>query len=319
MRNYVKIAAIGAILWLLLLGWVRPDTSHDEWARLLLALAVLVWSPLAFRLLDYPDQYAPWVGLAGSLLAVSLFLPAGLVSGVLSCGWLIVGLWTCQLGWIRLQNWRHAPENRAIGAGQVFLLIGSLWAVFDRFGWRPLGFDPAIVLLTGVHFHYAGFIFPLLTGWLQQFFPGYTSRFAALLAILAIPMTAVGITVMQVSGVYWPEAAAAAVVALSGWLCGIGYLRLAFRNGVSVGVRIAGTGLALCLFFSMTLALGYAMRGYYPIDFLQIPAMRAWHGSVNALGVAGFGLGFRWLCSPLGSGVGYFRKCPTPEPKGEHN
>jgi len=297
--NYPKIAGAGAILWLALLVWVRPDTSHDEWARLLLALAVLVWTPVAFGLLHYPNRYAWWTGLAGSLLAVSLFLPAGLTSGTLSCGWLIVGLWSFQRGLAQLREWRLAPENLAIGAAQVFLLIGSFWAVFDRFGWQPLGFDPAIVLLTGVHFHYAGLIFPLLAGWLQEFAPGYLSRLAALLAILAIPMTAVGITVLQVSRIYWPEAVAATLVALSGWICGFGYLRLAFKKNTSFAARIAGVGLACCLFFSMTLALGYAMRGYYPLDFLNIPSMRAWHGSVNALGVAGFGLWYRFRLQTL--------------------
>jgi outer membrane biosynthesis protein TonB len=29
--------------------------------------------------------------------------------------------------------------------------------------WRPLDFDPVIVLLTAVHFHYAGFLLPLCT------------------------------------------------------------------------------------------------------------------------------------------------------------
>ena len=301
MMNYAKIAGIGATLWMLLVFWVQPNAHHDEWARLLLALAVLVWAPLAFRLLHYPERFALWVGLAGVLLAVSLFLSAGLPSGTLACGWLVVALWTFQQGLVRLLEWRRLPGNMAIGAGQVFLLIGSLWAVFDRFGWRPLGFDPAIVLLTAVHFHYAGFIFPLLAGWLQELSPGFANRLAALLAILAIPMTAVGITAMQVSGVYWPEAVAATVVALSGWLCGLGYLRLVWRNGTPTVARIAGAGLACCLFFSMTLAFGYAMRGYYPIDFLNIPSMRAWHGSVNALGVAGFGLGFR-LWSPASAG-----------------
>ncbi len=295
--NYKTTAVAGAIFWLILLLWIRPDVHHDAWARLLLALAVLVWSPIAFRLLHYPDRYAIWIGLAGSMLAAALFLPAGLLSGTLSCGWLLVALWVFQQGLLRLRKWRRAPENLALGAGQAFLLIGSFWATFDRFGWQPLGFDPAIVLLTGVHFHYAGFIFPLLTGWLLEFSPGPANRLAALLAVVAIPMTAVGITVMQVSQVYWPEALAAAVVALSGWLCGLGYLRFVFRKGVSFRARIAGTGLALCLFFSMTLALGYAIRGYYPLDFLQIPAMRAWHGSVNALGVTGFGLWFRWVFS----------------------
>ncbi|NUN99921.1 MAG: YndJ family transporter [Saprospiraceae bacterium] len=300
--NYPKMALLGAGIWLLLLYWVQPNARQDEWARLLLALAVLVWTPLAFQLLHYAQRFAVWTGMAGILLAVSLFFPSGLAMGTLACGWLLVALWAFQQGVARLREWRNLPGNMAIGAGQVFLLVGSLWAVFDRFGWRPLGFDPAIVLLTAVHFHYAGFLFPLLAGWLQELSPGVANRLAALLAILAIPMTAVGITVMQVSGVYWPEAIAAAVVALSGWLCGFGYLRLAMRGGTPFGARFAAIALALCLFFTMTLALGYAMRGYYPLEFLNIPSMRAWHGSVNALGVAGFGLYFRWLWSCEGPG-----------------
>lgn len=295
--TYRKAAIFGVLLWLVLYFWIRPQASHDEWARILLSLAVLVWVPLAFELLQYPLRYAIWVASAGAALAITLFLPSGSMTGLLSCGWLLVSFLAFQRGLRRLRKWRRAPANVALGAAQIFLVIGALWAVFDRFGLQPLNFDPAIVLLTSVHFHYAGFIFPLLTGWLQQYAPNWHSHLAARLAVIAIPMTAIGITLMQVYDLYWPEAIAATVMAFSGWLCGFGYLRLAFRKSVAIAPRIAATGLAFSLFFSMTLALGYAMRGYYPIDFLQIPTMRAWHGSVNAIGVAGFGLWYKWLAS----------------------
>jgi YndJ-like protein len=296
MINFKNIAAAGVLCWFLLLLYVQPDARHDDWARMILLLAVLVWTPLALRLLQYPERYAGWVGAAGLALTVVLFLPAGPGPGLVSCGWLLVAFWVFKTGvdqWIRQDA---PPGASALSAGQVFLAVGGIWTSFDRFGWQPLGFDPAIVLLTGVHFHYAGFIFPLLTGWLQAFYPGKTARWSAHLAIAAVPMTAIGITVAQLYQAFLPETLAAAVVAVSGWLCGYCYLRYSFvSKDISKTARLAGVIVGLSLFFSMTLALGYAIRPYFPLAWLQIPAMRAWHGTVNALGVAGAGLAVQYL------------------------
>ena len=49
-------------------------------------------------------------------------------------------------------------------AGLVYLAVGGGWTVLAWGGLRPLGFAAPIVLLTAVHFHYAGFALPLLTG-----------------------------------------------------------------------------------------------------------------------------------------------------------
>jgi YndJ-like protein len=40
----------------------------------------------------------------------------------------------------------------------------------------------------------------------------------------------------------------------------------------------------ICLTLGMTLALGYALRHFIVIDWLNIPNMQAVHGSLNALG-----------------------------------
>jgi hypothetical protein len=46
----------------------------------------------------------------------------------------------------------------------LYLPIGGAWLVASRLGIQPLGFGDTIVLLTAVHFHFAGFAAPVLAG-----------------------------------------------------------------------------------------------------------------------------------------------------------
>lgn len=286
--NFSLIFRMGWAIWGLAVLWLRPDLYHEVWARLLLLLAIWVWVPLALWLLDYPARWAPWVWGAGILAGVGLLLPRGWVAGVLILPWIGVQLGVFKQGIDHWWSHRGHPGERSVAAAQVFLIVGGLWTLADRLGWQPLGFDPAIVLLTGVHFHYAGFIFPLLCGWLYRISPHALSATAARLALWSVPFTAVGITFTQLGWGHIPEMLAAATVALSGWCAGIVFLQMAPRSGARIWAMIAG----ISLFFSMSLALGYALRFYFPLDFLQIPAMRALHGTANALGVSGAGLYF---------------------------
>ncbi|MEZ4934569.1 MAG: YndJ family transporter [Saprospiraceae bacterium] len=50
----------------------------------------------------------------------------------------------------------------------AYLSVGGLWAVADRMGWRPLDYDPEIVFLTVAHFHYAGFVLPIVAGFVVR-------------------------------------------------------------------------------------------------------------------------------------------------------
>jgi len=40
---------------------------------------------------------------------------------------------------------------------RIDLAVGGAWLVASRLGMRPMGIQEPIVLLTAVHFHYAGF------------------------------------------------------------------------------------------------------------------------------------------------------------------
>ena len=67
------------------------------------------------------------------------------------------GLW-------RLWRGSHRTSEVCLDAGLLYLAVGGTWTVIARAGLRPLGFPDLIVLLTAVHFHYAGFALLVLAG-----------------------------------------------------------------------------------------------------------------------------------------------------------
>lgn len=288
--NYYITIITGMLIWLWLVINMQANPHHHEWSRQVVLLAALVLVPMAFRILKYPEKSALPVALGGYTLFAAMYMPVGTYAGLLACGWLLVCAWPVKNGIDGLLKNERTPGQWAISAGQIFLIVGGLSAVADRFGLQPLGFDAVIVLLTAVHFHFAGFIFPLLAGWLYQLHPNKISRYAAIMAVVSIPLTFIGIAFSKITDNYIPEAIAAASVATAGWACGWGYLQLTQKTGTPWPVKILWIITGLSLFFSMTLALGYAMRPLYTFDWINIPNMRAWHGTVNALGVGGAGV-----------------------------
>ncbi len=290
-NNFRSAAAWGSVIWLLVLLNQWPDPYGDEWARLLLLLAMLVWVPLGLSLLGgLPAvlRYAVFPAACSAL--ASLQFPSGIEAASFALPWLGITMLLFVHGLERLFRAGSRAAPLALASACMFILIGGSSLLADRLGYRPLGFDPAIVLLTAVHFHYAGFVFPILLGLGAAHFPGWEFRWAAVLAIGAVPLTAAGITLTQLHLTYVVEAIAAAVVAGSGWLGAWAYAGALFRRWIPWGVRVCWALLAVCLVFSMTLALGYALRPYVPLEALNIPAMRAWHGTANGLVLAGSGL-----------------------------
>lgn len=289
--SFSASAAWGAVIWLVLLCIQQPNLRQHEWAGLVLQLAVLVWVPLCLLLLHWPPGWLQRLLFpAGLSMVIAMLLPSGWVAGLWTLPWLAVTAVIFLAGVEALFSAGRNAGKWAVAGGQIFLLIGGLGAMADRLGLQPFGFDPAIILLTGVHFHYAGLIFPLLLGLYVQQWPSPRSNMAAWLAVAAVPLTAAGITLAQVSADFRLEALAAGTVALAGWLGALGYLRIVGRAQLPLAVRLSWGVMAVCLLFSMTLGLGYAIRPYWPVAWLNIPSMRALHGTANALGVAGGGL-----------------------------
>ncbi|HEY9422963.1 MAG TPA: YndJ family transporter, partial [Thermoanaerobaculia bacterium] len=164
---------IGAAVWLLLVLFRRPSPFETDWAVLILLLGALVIVPLGLRLVtDLRGTAAKLWRIAvllqlptALLLVVAFAQPRGTLAAVLALPWLattaVISLTGLLRAWYR--GWRPV-EELCFDAGLIYLVIGGGWTVLSRYGLRPLGFEDVIVLLTGIHFHYAGFALPIMTG-----------------------------------------------------------------------------------------------------------------------------------------------------------
>ena len=161
-------------------------------------------------------------------------------------------------------------------------------------GCGPLGFPDLIVLMTAVHFHYAGFALPVLAGLAARALGGPAAGAACLGAVAGVPLVAVGITDAQlVPGSCRPrllELVASGITAASGVLVGLLQIRLAGRAGSPILARalLAVSGLALLV--PMGLAWLYALGSFEGVARIEIATMLRYHGAVNALGFAVPGL-----------------------------
>jgi len=298
-------AALGAVVWLPVGAFfiLRPEPL---WGVALFLLAPLVLVPLAVALITVSDRQPRdlerwrWLLLAqppAAWLLVGAFLvPAGPWAAVLVVPWLcwtgLIGLTGLSHGW----RWRSRSfDELCMYAGMIYLPVGAAWALLSRAGLRPLGFSDVIVLATGVHFHYAGFVLPLLTALAGRALSGFMARMACAAVVIGVPAVAVGIT-LSAFAIRLPEWLAAWFMCLACFLVVGLQVRLALRPGVWLfrGLLAISAG---ALSAAMILAGIYALGTYCGTPWLTIEAMLPWHGATNALGTALCGL-LAWNLAP---------------------
>ena len=253
----------------------------ETYVRVVLSIAPVVvclaWSvegrrgpPLAFSLAS--------ALLFGASVFVSSLAVWGALPWLSACCWR-AGVVVAEV--VRVKPGALAPW--ADLAAHLYLPVGGIWALFDQAHFQPLGFAAVIVLLTGVHFHYAGFALPWLTSRLLSLrSQGAVMRLCALGVIAGVPLVAIGITSSQLDMPRWVETAAVTVLAGSAFGVSHGYLAWSGDlGGVARWCFLAG-GLALAL--GMVLALLYGWRYHFPIAWVTIPAMYTLHGTLNSWG-----------------------------------
>ncbi|MFP3941692.1 MAG: YndJ family transporter [Thermoanaerobaculia bacterium] len=315
----------GTALWLAFPLAVRPGPFDPGWIPALLLLAPLVLVPLGLSLLDRGEPSGPAAGpggggsaparcsarparllrLAGRLqlpaagfLAAAFVIRQGSLAAALALPWLAVAGLLALTGLLRIGRRIRSRGVRPLApfvadAGLVYLAVGAAWAVADRLGFRPLDFPAIIVVLTAVHFHYAGFVLPVVTSLAARRLGGPVAALAGIGVIAAVPLVAVGITATQLGLGPWLEALAAWVMAAAGVLVAGLHLRLAVGSGAPGTARVLWGMAALSLLGSMVLAALYGARFHLPaVRGLDIAWMQALHGGANA-----FGFG---LCALLG-------------------
>jgi len=266
------------------------------WALALFLLSPLVLFPIALRIERREPEGDPGGLLslalrvqpaAAPLLVVAFVLPPGLVAATLSLPWLATTGLVALSGLVRV--WRRGiPPLYALSrdAGLVFLSIGGVWATLSRAGQRPLNLPDIVVFLTAVHFHYAGFILPLATGWAGREAGGFLSRLTAVCVVAGVPFVAAGITVFQLGRGMVLESIAAVLTAIGGFGCAALHVKLALSRDWPRSARALWGLAAAALSLGMLLALVYGLRTWVPTRGLDIPTMLAFHGSLNALGFA---------------------------------
>jgi hypothetical protein len=228
---------------------------------------------------------------SGIMLAISLLLPSGTWAGLLALPWL---LFTWALAVIGLRHFfrrvRSLDEQLCYSAALLFVAIGGCWAMISRAGLQPMEFSDTIVLLTGVHFHYAGFALPLLTGLtIRTLTRHHVVRIMVLLIISGIPLVGIGIA-------YSPllELIAVGILATGCALLAGMQLELALRSRTEPARSLLLIS-SISLLAGMMLAVIYGIGEYRQLRLLEIPLMIPLHGIANSIGFSLAGL-YGWRC-----------------------
>jgi hypothetical protein len=300
--SYFSVSAlVGLAVWIAAMGVAFPSAGEIELIERLLLFAPLVTVPLAIGLVG---EHSPsgWTSLFRVLMVsqplgalavfLSLLTGVGPVAGALAAFWLIVCARISLIGLNRLiTRGLRSLEELCIDAGLIYLSIGGAWLVASRLGIRPMNFGDTIVLLTAVHFHYAGLAAPVIAGLAGRALkdPGRAAATAYRLgaaAVIAGPaLVALGITLSPLV-----EVISATILALGLLLiAGVMVLSISPRMRSRVA-RVLIVISAASLVATMALAWEYALGEFLERPLIEIPLMAQTHGIVNVFGFSLCGL-----------------------------
>lgn len=294
----VKVATAGGLIWLILLSGVLLNKFWLSIFDLLFLFAPWVAVPLTLSLVPAAQDNLPsringsvirYLLFPGAILATTgFFMREGRTAGALTVLWLFVGFSLALDGLMRLIRTRlQSFKEFCFVVGEGYALVGALWLLASRMGLRPVGFHEPIVLLTAVHFHYAGLMAAVLAGLVAS------STRTPLLLRIALSCAVLGPGLLGLAFLVGPKLKLAAVMLMVIGECGIafGTFRIGLANASGIGGRMLILGSA-CVILGMALAGIWAV-GEYPLHaFVNLEQMARYHGVLNS-----FGFG---LCSLVG-------------------
>src|ERR1700752_766555 len=290
-----RSAGLGFLFWFALLFVSIGESPETELMQKVVLFGALVGVPLGLSLVATPDRFERhcsfyrWAVLIQPVASITAFLSLvgeqGVFAALLSSPLFILHILIALFGvWRLLPRGPQPLEEFSIDAGLIFLPIAGFWFVIYRLGIQLFNFGETIILLTAVHFQFAGFASPIIAGLTGRFlasqsYPRWVYNCAVIGLLGGIPFVAIGITFNP-------------LIALVGAsLITIGLVLLAFLvpiwvvpsiNGVSRRVVLAMSALAGLP--GMALACVYAFSIFSKTLIIDIPTMARSHGLLNAFG-----------------------------------
>ena len=285
---YLK-PAITLLIWLSLLPIAGAEYIQESWERLLVVFAAMVLIPIGVPLLGIKWRSWYWLMVAAFCLSFLIDTPGTGFSDLLALPYLILSASlaiTAAVDMMGFSRFNLLELVRVFALG--YWATGAFWALCSLAGFQPWDFDPVIVTLTAAHFHVAGFVFATAGYKLLQFNNNRSTRLLGLGLIAGMPLVAFGITASKLGMPSWIESCSGLFFVMLALLLGYLHVKMAFHQQINSISRWCWGISSICLFAGMCMAAMYALRFYYPMPFFQIPNMKIWHGSINAIG-------FGWL------------------------
>jgi hypothetical protein len=231
-----------------------------------------------------------WVPIAAaSLTTVSFFLDNRTAAAWFASSWLLVCASFAGDGLRRfLIAGRNSFTQFCFAVGEGYLVVAGIWLVASRAGVQLLAFREPIVLLTAVHFHFAGFASAVLAGLLDKAFAGQKGRRVLRAALLAAVL---GPGILGLAFLLGPKfkLVAALLIALGQLGVAGGMVRVGILAKNRLGrwlLFVASGSVAAGMIFAAVWALAE-----YPLQaFVNIRQMAEFHGVLNAVGFVVCGL-----------------------------
>jgi YndJ-like protein len=226
---------------------------------------------------------------AASLTTVSFFLDNRTAAAWFASSWLLVCAGFAGDGLRRfLSSGAKSFRQFCFAAGEGYLLVAGAWLVASRAGIQLLAFREPIVLLTAVHFHFAGFASAVLAGLVDETFVGHRGSRLLRCALLAVVL---GPAILGLAFLAGPKLKLVAALLIASGQLGLagGMVHVGIAANKSSGrwlLFVAGASVAA----GMILAAVWAI-GEYPLQaFVNIRQMAEFHGVLNAVGFVVCGL-----------------------------
>jgi len=288
-----RSAAGGVVVWLITLLLTTSDSELAEMIHKVVLFAIFVIVPLGLSVVAPEDQRQSKLyrlvvfaqPVAALITLTSFFFEKGVLSAALAAAWLVLNILVALFGLVRLTSRRiHPLEELSIDAGLLYLPIAGLWLVIYRLGVQPFGYGEMIILLTAVHFHFAGFATPIIAGMTGRVLSNrnYPERVFATVVVAivaAMPLVAAGITFSPWLGFTGALLLTTGVVLLA--VLTVGWVRPAITSAVWRTLLSIGA-IASCA--AMVLACLYAYSLATKTLIITIPGMALTHGLLNAFG-----------------------------------